>query len=164
MSLEIWRLNLRNISNRNAKSAPLTMWNWFWDAVTDQSNLDWGMHILHSHHENGVLITTTQFRQTFTYFTSNQLPVGFDSDREAFIGRYRDLSSPIVVEIGQPRHTEAPRGNNIASLCHDLELAPGEAKEVIYILGVMDSPTLSTKQANSRISRYPITWIKLFKS
>jgi cellobiose phosphorylase len=139
---EIWRLTVRNTGERNRQIRSFSYAELsFWDAGIDQTNLDWGMHILHTRHENGVLITNTQFSQTFTFFASDQEPIGFDSDRDAFIGRYRDLSSPVVVEIGQPRHTEAPRGNNIASLCHDLILAPGEEKEIIYLLGIMDSPT-----------------------
>ena len=139
---ELWRLSVRNTGDRIRQIRTFSYAELsFWDAGIDQTNLDWGMHILHTCYENGVLITNTQFRQTFTFFASDQDPIGFDSDRDAFIGRYRDLSSPVVVEIGQPRHTEAPRGNNIASLCHDLILAPSEELEIIYLLGVMDSPT-----------------------
>ena len=139
---ELWRVRVKNsgIRTRFLRSfsyAELC----YWDAVTDQTNLDWGMHIVHTHYHDGILITSTQFRPTFTFFSSNRLPIGFDSDRESFIGRYRDLSAPVVVEVGQPRHSEAPRGNNIAMLCHELELAPGEEIELTYILGIMDSPT-----------------------
>ena len=65
-------------------------------------------------------------------------PVGYDTDREAFLGRYRDLSNPLVVETGQPLNTQAPRGNNIGSLCHEWVLEPGEEKTIIYILGMVD--------------------------
>jgi cellobiose phosphorylase len=50
------------------------------------------------------------------------------------------LSNPIVVEQGKPTNREAPRGNNIGSLCHNLTLKPGEEKEIIYLLGVTDEP------------------------
>lgn len=138
---ELWRLQVKNTSGRTRFLRSFSYAELcYWDSVIDQTNLDWGMHIVHTHHENGTLITNTQFRPTFTFFSSSQTPFGFDSDRDSFLGRYRDLSSPVVVEMGQPRHTEAPRGNNIASLCHDLELAPGEEKELTYILGIMDDP------------------------
>jgi cellobiose phosphorylase len=139
---ELWRMTVKNTSARTRRLRSFSYAELsYWDAITDQTNLDWGMHIVHTRQENGTLFTSTQFRPTFTFFSSSQSPLGFDSDRESFIGRYRDLASPVVVEIGQPRHTEAPRGNNIASLCHELELAPGEKIELTYILGIMDNPT-----------------------
>lgn len=139
---ELWQLTIKNSGDRPRQIRSFSYVELcYWDAVVDQTNLDWGMHIVHTQHKDGILFTSTQFRPTFTFFSSSQTPVGFDSDREAFIGRYRDLSTPVVVEIGQPRYTEAPRGNNIASFCHELELLPSEEKEVIYILGVMDHPS-----------------------
>ena len=43
-------------------------------------------------------------------------------------------------------NTEAPRGNNIASLCHTINLKPDEEKEIIYILGVTDTPELISQK------------------
>lgn len=137
---ELWRLKVKNTGNKKRSLRSFSYAELcYWDAVTDQTNLDWGMHIVHTRYFDGTLITNTQFRPTFTFFSSSLSPIGFDSDREAFIGRYRDLANPVVVEVGQPRYTEAPRGNNIAVLCHELELEPGEEKEITYILGVMDN-------------------------
>jgi len=45
-----------------------------------------------------------------------------------------------VVEMGEPQGSEAPRGNNIGSLCHEWTLAPGEEKQIVYMLGVTDNP------------------------
>ncbi len=101
-------------------------------------NLDWAQHIVRSRVENGTILTGTLFRPETTFFTANVEPLGFDSDREAFLGRNRDLSRPLVVETGEPTSTESPRGNSIGSLCHELELAPGEEREIIYLLGISD--------------------------
>jgi cellobiose phosphorylase len=139
---ELWRMRVKNIGTSKRVLRTFSYVELcYWDAITDQTNLDWGMHIVHTRYQDGTLITSTQFRPTFTFFSSSLSPIGFDSDREAFIGRYRDLASPVVVEMGQPRLTEAPRGNNVAVLCHELELAPGEEKELTYILGILDSQT-----------------------
>jgi cellobiose phosphorylase len=67
-------------------------------------------------------------------------PVGFDTDREVFTGKYRDLSNPLVVEQGKPQNSLAARGNNMGGLCHQFSLQPGEEVELIYILGVTDDP------------------------
>ncbi len=138
---ELWVLHLKNLSNRMRRLRSFSYAEYsFYDALIDQQNLDWGMHIVHTEAMEGTLYTSTQFRPTFTFFSSSAAPLGFDSDREAFIGRGRDLSNPVIVESGEPRMTQAPRGNNIGSLCHDLILAPGEEKELVFMLGVADEP------------------------
>jgi cellobiose phosphorylase len=139
---ELWVLSLRNDSKQQRWLRTFSYVEFgYWDTNIDQHNLDWGSHIVHSDYQEGVIKTFTQFRPTTTFFTSNRSPLGFDTDREVFIGRYHDLSNPLVVEQGQPMNSLAPRGNNIGSLCHDFKLAPGEEVEIIYILGITDEPT-----------------------
>jgi cellobiose phosphorylase len=140
---EVWVLKIKNTSAQPRKLRTFSYAELsFWTADVDLHNLDWGAHIVGTHQQDGVLYTSTYFRPTTSYFSSDFQPIGFDSDRETFIGAYRDLANPIVVEIGKSMKTEAPRGNNIASLCHSIHLEPDEEKEIIYILGVTDSPDL----------------------
>ncbi len=140
---EVWVLRVRNVSERPRRIRTFSYAELsFWNAEVDLHNLDWGMHIVETRYQDGVLRTSTRFRTTTTFFSSNRPPAGFDSIREAFIGRCRDLGHPIVVETGQPQNTQSPRGNNIASLCHDLSLAAGQEETLIYILGVTDSSDL----------------------
>jgi cellobiose phosphorylase len=103
------------------------------------NNLDWGQHILHSRVEKGIIYVNTTFRPTTSFFASSLPPTGFDSEREAFIGGYRDLSNPVVVENGIPNNSQNARGNNAGVLCHEIRLDPGEEKEIIYILGVSEA-------------------------
>jgi cellobiose phosphorylase len=140
---ELWVLKVKNTSNRTRRLRAFSYAELsFWTAEVDLLNLDWGMHILGTHQENGVLYTSTKYQSTTTFFSSNVTPDGFDSVRETFIGAYRDLASPIVVETGESKNSEAPRGNNIASLCHNIILEPQEEREIIYSLGLTDSPEL----------------------
>ena len=152
---EVWVLRLKNTGKRKRKLRSFSYVELsYWGADTDLLNLDWGQHILATRQEDGVLYTTTHFRRTTTFFASSAHVAGFDSDREAFIGRYRDLSNPVVVETGKSLDTQAPRGNNIASLCHNLALDPGQEKEIIHILGVTDrSEQIAAKLAHYRKPR-----------
>ncbi len=149
--VETWVFTVRNES-----STPRTLRSFsyvelsFWTAEIDLHNLDWGMHIVSTRFADGILRTTTRFRPTTTFFSSSGQPAGFDSERESFIGPYRDLANPIVVENGKSLNIEAPRGNNIASFSHDLELAPGEEKTIIYLLGVTDYP----EQIAPKVQKY----------
>jgi cellobiose phosphorylase len=148
---EIWVLRLRNTSQRKRRLrafsyAEFSMWN----AEVDLNNLDWGQHILRSRVEDGIILTDTRFRPTTTFFASSLPPLGFDTDREIFVGSCRDLSNPLVVETGTPANSQAARGNNVGVLCHDIPLKPGEEKEIIYLLGVTDAP----EQIASVIAEY----------
>ena len=135
-SCEVWQLTVKNLGSqpRRLRSFSYAEFGYF-DALTDMTNLDWAAHIVHSRVEEGVVYTSTQFRPETIFFAASRPPAGFDTDREVFIGRARDLSNPQVVESGLPQGSLAPRGNNIAGLCHDLELAPGEETVLIYVLG-----------------------------
>jgi len=138
---EVWVLRVKNVSKKHRKLRSFSYIELgYWGAEGDMNNLDWCQQIVHTRWKDGILYTDTQFCPTTTFFTSSTKPAGFDSDREVFIGRYRDLANPVVVETGKPCNTEAPRGNNIGSLCHNIDLAPGQEKEIIYILGVTDKP------------------------
>lgn len=138
---EIWLLRVRNLGPRPRYLRSFTYAEFsYWDAIVDQQNMDWGMHILSSRQHAGVLKTSTVFRPTVSFFSSNRPPIGFDTDREVFVGPCRDLSNPRTVESGEPGNSQAPRGNNIASLCHDLVLEPGEEQEIVYFLGITDQP------------------------
>jgi cellobiose phosphorylase len=138
-SCEVWVLNIQNNSKETRRLRSFSYAEFsFFDALTDLNNLDWGAHIFYSKYEGQTILTSCQFRPTITFFTSSKLPIGFDTDREIFIGPGRGLINPIVVEEGTSRQSEAPRGNNIGSLSHEWLLEPGGSAENIYILGVTD--------------------------
>ncbi len=138
---EVWVLRLRNDSRRERKLRTFSYSEFsMWGAEIDLNNLDWGQHILRARYENGIIKTSTTFRPTTTFFASSLTPRGFDTDRETFVGNYRDLSNPAAVERGKPFNSLAARGNNVGVLCHEIKLKPGEEKEIVYMLGVTDAP------------------------
>ena len=136
---ELWVLRVRNEDDRPRRLRSFSYVELSYpDAVADQQNLDWAQHIVRSRYEDGVLLAGTLFRSDTTFFASSIEPVGFDTDREAFVGAYRDLADPVVIERGEPSNTASPRGNSIGSLCHDLDLAPGDEREIVYVLGTTE--------------------------
>jgi cellobiose phosphorylase len=138
---ELWVMTLRNTTTRRRTLRTFSYAEYsLWDANTDQQNVDWGQQIFYSSESKGILQAQTKFRQAVTWAASSPRASGFDTDREEFIGRMRDLSNPQAVEGGKPGNSLAPRGNNIGSLSHLVSLAPGEEKTIVYMLGVTDSP------------------------
>lgn len=140
---ELWVMTLRNTSRRERHVRTFSYVEFsMWSADPDLYNLDWGQHVLHSRVEDGTIRMETSSRPAVTFFSSSLPPYGFDTDREVFVGSYRDLANPVVVESGEPENSQARRGNNVGVLCHDFTLLPGEEREIVYILGVTDNESL----------------------
>jgi len=68
-------------------------------------------------------------------------PVGFDTDREAFLGPYRTYADPLVVDSGACTNSEVHGDNACGVLQFDLDLAGGESRELMVVLGVGHAAT-----------------------
>jgi cellobiose phosphorylase len=140
---ELWVLRL---ANNSQSSQVIQTFSYvelsFKDASSDLHNLDWSQHILSSRYDEDrhAIVAGTRFSPTTQFFASDRPPLGFDCDREAFVGPYRGLEAPAVVVAGSPNGSEAPRGNNIGSLYHEICLEPGAEARIVYLLGITDTP------------------------
>ena len=140
---EIWALRIVNTGPSTRRLRTFTYVEFsFGDAVSDQQNLDWSQHIVSSRFEHNAILAGTRFRAETSWFASGEPPLGYTGDREAFVGRGRDLANPIVVVTGEPTNQGSPRGNSVGSLCHEIVLEPGEDRELTFALGVTDEPVL----------------------
>lgn len=66
-------------------------------------------------------------------------PVGFDGDKQVFLGRYRDLDAPRAVVEGRSHNTQGRWGDGIGSLQVVVEVPAGETVEVAFVLGAGDN-------------------------
>jgi cellobiose phosphorylase len=138
---ELWVLRVRNTGTvpRRLRSFTYAEFSLF-DAFNDMVNLDWAQHIVFSSCEEGIIRVATKFKPLVYFFGSSEEPAGYTCDREDFVGRSRDLSDPIVVETGEPSNAPSPRGNSVGSLTHDIELAPGEERRIVFVMGATSRP------------------------
>ena len=65
--------------------------------------------------------------------------IGFDTDREAFVGLYNGFDAPAAVVEGRSRNSTASGWSPIASHCLQVDLAPGERKDLIFVLGYVEN-------------------------
>lgn len=65
--------------------------------------------------------------------------LGHDVDYENFIGRYRDVSNPIVVENGRCSQSRVRGVNMVGVLEHELKLEAGEEREFVVVMGIVPS-------------------------
>ncbi len=61
---------------------------------------------------------------------------GYDTDRDIFLGNYRSYHNPEVVEKGQCTNSLAVGDNGCGVLQMDIDLQPGESKELAVLMGI----------------------------
>jgi cellobiose phosphorylase len=143
-SLEIWQLTL---SNQRVTAAELSIFSSIefslWDAQDDATNYQRNFSIGEVEVEEGVIYHKTEYRERrdhFAFFACSAALAGFDTQREAFLGPYRGWDRPLAVEEGRSRDSVAHGWAPIGSHHVKFTLAPGETREVIFLLGYHENP------------------------
>ena len=142
--LEIWELTL---TNTEAQAVTLDLFSAvefnLWDAWDDATNFQRNLSIGEVEVEDGVIYHKSEYRERrnhFAYFACSEPVVGFDTQREAFLGAYRGWDSPQAVEAGESTNSIAHGWSPIGSHHVQLSLAAGESKTVIFLLGYHENP------------------------
>ncbi|MEM2415483.1 MAG: glycosyl transferase [Thermoproteota archaeon] len=143
-TLEVWRLKIRN---NNSKPVELQLFSYvefcLWDALDDMTNFQRNLSIGEVEVEGSVIYHKTGYRERrnhFAFFACSEPLTGFDTSREAFIGPYRGLEKPVVVEEGNSRNSIAHGWAVIGSHHVRIKLAPGESREIVFLLGYAENP------------------------
>ena len=138
---ELWVLRIKNAGTVRRRLRTFSYAEFsLADAMNDLINLDWAQHIVFSSCEDGTIRVGTKFNPLVYFFASSSAPAGYTCDRDDFVGRWRDLAHPAVVESGIPTDAPSPRGNSVGSLAHDFVLEPGEERRLVYIMGATERP------------------------
>ncbi|MGD0861707.1 MAG: glycosyl hydrolase family 65 protein [Candidatus Limnocylindrales bacterium] len=143
-NLEIWRVR---VTNQRARAARLSLFSsiefCLWEALEDNTNFQRNYSIGQVEIEDGVIYHKSEYRERrdhFAYFACSEPLAGFDTQRDAFLGPYRGWDRPIVVERGRATDSEAHGWQPMGSHHVRLELAPGETREVVFVLGYGENP------------------------
>ncbi len=107
---ELWVIRIRNAGAvaRRLRTFSYVEFGYF-DAVSDQQNLDWSQHIVSSQLEGSAILASTRFRPTTSFLGTSDPPAGWTGNRDDFVGRGGDLASPVVVRTGEPTNAGSPR-------------------------------------------------------
>jgi cellobiose phosphorylase len=137
--LEIWQLAL---TNKRTAPAHLSLFSavefCLWDAWDDATNYQRNFNTGEVEIEDSVIYHKTEYRERrdhFAYFACSEPLSGFDTQRDAFLGAYRGWDSPAAVEQGASFDSVAHGWAPIGSHYVQLNLAPGETRQVIFLLG-----------------------------
>jgi cellobiose phosphorylase len=141
---EVQKLSLRNTSNETKKFKLFSFVEWcLWNAATDMENFQRNFSTGEVEIEGSVIYHKTEYRERrnhYAYYAVNQPIQGFDTDRESFLGLYNGFDEPQTVLEGKARNSVAHGWSPVASHCLEIELQPGETRELVFILGYAENP------------------------
>jgi cellobiose phosphorylase len=156
---EVCRLTLSNES-QTAKALKVFSFVEFclWNAWDDQTNFQRNLSIGEVEVEDSAIYHTTEYRERrnhYAVFGVNAPIAGFDTDRESFLGLYNGLHEPEAVLAGTPGNSIASGWSPIGSHCLEAELAPGESRDFVFVLGYVENPTKDKWQKLGVVNKEP---------
>ena len=109
-----------------------------WNAVDDANNYQRNLNIAESEVEDGVIYHKTEYRERrdhYAFYGVNRETVGYDTDRNTFLGHMGDWSDPQLVREERSASSLITGWYPIG--CHHLAvtLAPGESWRGCFVLG-----------------------------
>ncbi len=158
---EVWRAKLTNTGDKERKLSvygfcEFTNEN---NYEQDQVNLQYTLFITRTSFEENKILqhinendgrdeSGSNHRERFFGMVGADISA-YNGSLSDFIGPYRTYSNPIAVESGKCNNKMNYNSNSCGALQSDITLAPGETRELIYIVGQRDNV-----QANAILNEY----------
>jgi len=135
------------LKNQSSQKKTLTLFSFvefcLWNAWDDMTNFQRNFSTGEVEIEGSTIYHKTEYRERrnhFAFFHVNQPLLGFDTDRETFLGTYNGFGEPEVVAQGKPRNSVASGWHPIGSHAITVELEPGAEKQLVFVLGYVENP------------------------
>jgi cellobiose phosphorylase len=143
-NLEIWQMRIINHRLENAELDIFSCIEFcLWDAQDDATNFQRNFSIGEVEVVDEVIYHKTEYRERrdhFAYFACSMPIIGFDTQRESFLGPYRGWDRPLAVERGACTGSIANGWSPVGVLQVKVKLEPGETRQVIFLLGYHENP------------------------
>ncbi len=140
---EVQKLTLSNTTDAPRKLKLFSFEEWcLWNAATDMENFQRNFSTGEVEIEGSVIYHKTEYRERrnhYAYYSVNCPIDGYDTDRETFVGLYNGFEAPDAVMEGHARNSHAHGWSPIASHYIEVELAPGESRDFIFVLGYVEN-------------------------
>jgi cellobiose phosphorylase len=129
-----------------------------WNAWDVQNNFQRNFSTGEVEIEGSVIFHKTEYRERrnhYAIFGVNSAVAGFDTDRETFLGLYNGLHEPEAVLAGSSRNSIASGWAPIGSHCLEVDLAPGESRDFVFVLGYVENPADDKWEKPAVVNREP---------
>ena len=141
---EVHKVVIKNESDKPKTLKLFSFLEWcLWNADDDDRNFQRNFSTGEVEIKGSVIYHKTEYKERrnhYAFFSVNSPIVGFDSDRESFIGTYGGFDAPKAVAAGQSNNSVADGWSPCASHCVEMTLQPGESKDYVFILGYVENP------------------------
>lgn len=148
------------LSNLGAEAKHLSLFSFvewcLWNAVDDSTNFQRNFSTGEVEIHGSAIFHKTEYRERrnhYAFYAVNAPIVGFDTDRETFLGPYQGLHAPAVVREGKSRNSVASGWAPIASHHLEITLPPGESRTFIFLLGYVENEVDRKWAAKGAINR-----------
>ena len=140
---EVQKLTLTNTSDQTKKFKLYSFAEWcLWNAATDMENFQRNFSTGEVEVDGSVIYHKTEYKERrnhYAFYSVNTPVDGFDTDRETFIGLYNEFRDPQQVMDGTCGNSIAHGWSPIASHYIEVELAPGQSKDYVFMLGYVEN-------------------------
>ena len=141
---EVHRVRLSNLgpTPRSLKLFSLVEFC-LWNAWDDQTNYQRNLSTGEVEVDGSAIYHKTEYRERrnhYAVYAVNAPLVGFNTDRESFFGLWNGWGEPQAVAEGRSRNSVASGWAPIASHQLAADLAPGESRDFVFVLGYVENP------------------------
>ena len=140
---EVQKMTLRNTTSQTRKFKLWSFAEWcLWNAATDMENFQRNFSTGEVEVDGSVIYHKTEYKERrnhYAFYSVNAPVDGFDTDRETFIGLYNEFRDPQNVLAGVASDSIAHGWSPVASHYIEVELAPGESRDYIFLLGYVEN-------------------------
>jgi cellobiose phosphorylase len=140
---EVHRVRLSNTTGRHRSFQLFSLAEFcLWNAADDATNFQRNLSLGEVEVEGSTIYHTTEYRERrnhYAVYGVNTSTDGFDTDRETFFGLRNNWSAPEVVLDGQCRNSIASGWAPIGSHQIEVELGPGEQRDLVFVLGYVEN-------------------------
>lgn len=143
---EVNRLDLTNngdapVTLEVTGSVEWCLWNAVDDSSNFQRNFSTGEVEVERTDTATVIYHKTEFKERrnhYAFYGVNAPTVGFDTSRDEFLGRFNGWDTPQVIAEGRAHDSVAHGWAPIAAPRVRIELAPGETRTLVFVLGYIE--------------------------
>ncbi len=141
---EVHAVSFKNESSVEKSFQLFSFLEWcLWNAEDDMTNFQRNFSTGEVEITGGgqTIYHKTEFKERrnhYAFYHVNHPVAGYDTDRETFLGLYNGFHEPQVVLAGRAGNSHAAGWSPIASHCLEITLAPGQSKDLVFILGYVE--------------------------
>ena len=153
-------INKVTLTNNSAETKNIKLFSYIewclWNADDDMKNFQRLLSCGEVEIKDSIIYHKTEYRERrnhFAFYSVNAPIDGFDTSRDEFVGVYNALNEADVVNAGQAKNSVASGWSPIASHQLNITLAPGESKDLVFILGYVENEQDEKWEAHNVINK-----------